>query len=159
MFHALLQVLWGVTAQKGHANGSSDISDPWCQEQTSGYHTLVLVINPSWSECHPNPSIVLLHASNFYSMKMEVYNRGMISRKWPWRWGSLKHFSLFCLPSSQDNVSGSEVGTWFLLKVVRQGRENSYFVFLMDSTKQDWISNRKPIAPERYVFQCAQTSN
>lgn len=120
---------------------------------------MVLVINPSWSECHPNPSIVLLHASNFYSMKMEVYNRGMISRKWPWRWGSLKHFSLFCLPSSQDNVSGSEVGTWFLLKVVRQGRENSYFVFLMDSTKQDWISNRKPIAPERYVFQCAQTSN
>lgn len=95
-------------------------------------------------------------------MKMEVYNRGIISIKWTWGWDSVKHFSLSCLPHSQDNVSGCDVGTWFLLGVsfrVRQGRENSYFVFLTDSTEQDWISNRKPTAPERYVFQCAQTSN
>lgn len=87
----------------------------------------VLVINPNWSECHSNPSIVLLHASNFYSM--EVYNRGIISIKWPWRWDSIKHFSISCLPHSQENVSASEVGTWFPLEIVRKERGISYLYF------------------------------
>ena len=36
-------------------------------------------INSNWSESHPNTSIILLRASNFYSRKVEVYNRGIIS--------------------------------------------------------------------------------
>lgn len=90
----------GLQLKKRYANRFSGLSDPWCQEQTSGYDTLVLLINPNWSECHPNPSIVLLHASDFYSVKMEVYNRGIISIKRPWRWDYIKHFSHFRLPGS-----------------------------------------------------------
>lgn len=55
MFHVLLQVLWGVAAQKGYANGFSGISDPWCQQQTLVYYTLVVVINPNWFEVPPWP--------------------------------------------------------------------------------------------------------
>lgn len=146
MFHVLLQVLWGLTAQKGYANRFSGLSDPRCQEQTSGYYTLVLLINPNWSECHSNTSIVLLHASDFYSIKMEVYNRGIISIKWPWRWDCIKHFSLFCLPGSQEaNVSGSKAGTWFLFQVVsKEGRTATlYFEWILLSKTGFLIENQQ----------------
>lgn len=81
-------------------------------------------INSNRSESHPNTSIILLHASNFCFMKMEVYSRGIISVSGLGD-GTLG-FSLAGLPHSQDKVSGCGVGTYVSFGM-EGGTAASYF--------------------------------
>lgn len=71
-------------------------------------------INSSWSESHPNASITLLHASNSYSTKVEVYNRGIISVRGLGD-GTLAVFISLVCPVARIKVSSCGVGPWLLL--------------------------------------------